>query len=37
MVVVVVVVRQNGRTGFTMKRRLLSTQNDPVDGLRVLS
>ena len=29
--------RQSRHTGFTMKRRLLSTQNDLVDGLRILS
>jgi hypothetical protein len=35
--VVVVGKKQNGRTGFTLKWRLLSTQNDLVDRLRVLS
>ena len=32
----VAVRKQNGRTGFTMKRRLLSTENNLVNGLRVL-
>ena len=35
--VVVMAEGQGGRTGFAMKRRLLPTQNNLVDGLRVLS
>ena len=32
----VVVKKQDGRTGFTMKRRLLSTQSDLVNGVGIL-